>query len=409
MRHAALPAHSTWTVRTVAFALFLITAAVNLQAPLYAAYAKASHMGAGAQTLAFACYVAGLIPSLLLLGGLSDRVGRKLPLMVGLALSAAATALTMRWPRLEALAIARGCCGVATALMTGSGTQFLVELLGSGPQASTRAARIVAATTSLGFGSGSLATGLCLVAFHDQTTPPTYGGYLIIAAIGFVALCMIRQPTFARSSSWVRLPVFRREARWYSVAILIAWSAAGMTIALVPAALSSQHHEGWAGFSAFFVISTGFVVQPLARKLSSLRALAVGLLLVPIGFSLLITAVFTMSLPLLMAGAMLTGAACYGFIYLAGLAAISTSTNSADRARASAGYFLFAYAGFSVPVVLSGALADRLGVPSVLVLFDCMLTLTTALFGTALWRRCHRIASSSDATRTSNVTFEPRP
>jgi hypothetical protein len=52
--------HGAWPVRVVAFTLFLITGAVNLQAPLYATYARASHMGTGAQTLAFACYVAGL-------------------------------------------------------------------------------------------------------------------------------------------------------------------------------------------------------------------------------------------------------------------------------------------------------------------------------------------------------------
>ncbi|ANB72723.1 hypothetical protein AYM40_10360 [Paraburkholderia phytofirmans OLGA172] len=48
MRAPALPLttkHGVWPVRVVAFTLFLITGAVNLQAPLYATYARASHMG----------------------------------------------------------------------------------------------------------------------------------------------------------------------------------------------------------------------------------------------------------------------------------------------------------------------------------------------------------------------------
>lgn len=385
----------TWRIRVAAFTLFLITGAVNLQAPLYATYARASQMGTGAQTLAFACYVAGLVPTLMFLGGLSDRVGRKLPLIVALLLTATATSLPMIWPRLEAVAAARGFCGIATGLMAGSGTQFLVELIGSRPGATARAARIVAAATSLGFGCGSLATGLCILAVPSQQTPATYGAYLFAAACGLTLLGRVSEPMFKRSSAWLRTPVFPRNAFVYSLAILIAWSAVGVVIALVPAALASHGHEVWTGFSTFFVISTGLVVQPLARKLSPLRSLSVGMLLVPIGFTVLVAGVACSSLPLLLLGAMLTSSASYGFTYLAGLAAISASSTDANRARASSGYFLFAYFGFSVPVIASGALADRVGVRSTLFVFDGGLVLATVLLAVLMMLRLRREALSS--------------
>ena len=63
----------------LAFALCMITTAVNLQAPLYDALAARDGLGVGATTLAFACYVAGVLPVLLGLNGLADRVGRKPP------------------------------------------------------------------------------------------------------------------------------------------------------------------------------------------------------------------------------------------------------------------------------------------------------------------------------------------
>ncbi len=66
---------SVLSAALLALALFIATFAVNLQAPLYGAYAATSGVGATAVAVAFAAYVAGLMPTLLLLGGLfgSDR------------------------------------------------------------------------------------------------------------------------------------------------------------------------------------------------------------------------------------------------------------------------------------------------------------------------------------------------
>jgi MFS family permease len=49
----------------------------NLQVPLYGTYAKIAGFGSGISAIAFSTYVAGLLPTLILLGGISDRVGRK--------------------------------------------------------------------------------------------------------------------------------------------------------------------------------------------------------------------------------------------------------------------------------------------------------------------------------------------
>ena len=89
----------------LAFGLCLITLAVNLQAPLYTAYAELSGYGAAATASAFSGYVLGVLPVLLVLGGLSDRMGRKPPIVVALLLSMVATLVMALWPRLEALGV----------------------------------------------------------------------------------------------------------------------------------------------------------------------------------------------------------------------------------------------------------------------------------------------------------------
>ncbi len=377
-------------VALTAFALFLVTGAVNLPAPLYAAYADRAGMGTGAATLAFACYVAGLVPVLLLLGGLSDRVGRKPPILAALVVTMGATALLLLAPSLETLGIARLLYGVATGLVAGTGTAFMVELMergGASPvDASRRGAFTVTAATSLGFGAGALATGLWLIAAGVETlTPGSFTLYLPLALAGFVALLLLVAGTPSpRSTAWMRLPVFPPGTKVYGAAILIAWATVGLVISVFPAALRAHGLAGWSGFSTFLVISTGLLVQPLARGMAPLRALRVGLALVPSGYALLAAGALLPSLPLVLAGATLVGFAAYGFTYLGGLAAVSAAADEATRARAASGYFLFAYFGFSVPVITSGFLADRFGLPVALIVFGAATAVASAAVGIAI-------------------------
>lgn len=97
------PMSKILSISLLALALFAVTFAVNLQAPLYDAYAAESGVGVTAVAVAFAAYVGGLMPTLLLLGGLSDRIGRRIPIAAALLLGAAATALLALRPNWETL------------------------------------------------------------------------------------------------------------------------------------------------------------------------------------------------------------------------------------------------------------------------------------------------------------------
>ena len=157
----------------LALALFLVTFAVNLQAPLYDLYAGGGAMGATAVTLGFAAYVAGLMPTLVGLGGLSDRVGRRWPIALALLLGATATLLLIVAPGWPALVAARVMLGVGTGLATTSGAAYMDEILGA--DRGRLASQVVTASTSLGFGGGALATGLSLAlqgADHDARELP---------------------------------------------------------------------------------------------------------------------------------------------------------------------------------------------------------------------------------------------
>lgn len=278
-------------VSLLALGLFTVTFAVNLQAPLYDAYAAKSDVGATAVTIAFAAYVGGLMPTLLLLGGLSDRIGRRGPIALALILGAAATALLVQLPSWTSLVIAR-------------------------------------------------------------FTP--------------------------RAVSLLRLPVFPAGSWVFGAAMALAWSTTGMTIAVVPLELAANNLGGWTGLVIFLAIFVGFLCQPIARCMTNEQALTLGFVLIPLGFLVLLAGVWLKLLTLVLLGTCITSAASYGFTYLASLAEVSLRAPD-DRARATAGLFVYAYFGFSLPVIASGILADRLGLLGAMIVFAVAQSLATAL------------------------------
>lgn len=363
-------------VSLLAVGLFTVTFAVNLQAPLYEAYAAESEVGATAVTIAFAAYVGGLMPTLLLLGGLSDRIGRRAPIAIALILGTAATALLVVEPNWTNLVAARFMLGMGTGLATTSGTAYMTEILGA--DRAKNAALIVTSATSLGFGGGALATGISLGLHGPTLLPASYVVLLVIApALALIALALPRADT-PQSVSLLRVPVFPAGTWVFGAAMALAWSTTGMTIAVVPLELAVNNLGGWTGLVIFLAIFVGFLCQPIARLLTNEQALTLGFVLTPLGFFVLMVGAWLKLLALVLLGTCITSAASYGFTYLASLAEISQHALN-DRARATAGLFVYAYFGFSLPVIASGILADWLGLLTAMTVFSTIQSFATVL------------------------------
>ncbi|MDG9883165.1 MFS transporter [Pseudomonas sp. GD04058] len=353
----------------LAFALCLVTFAVNLQAPLYTAYAALSGQGAAATAVAFSGYVIGVLPVLLLLGGLADRVGHKRLILAALALSMLATVLMLLAPGLAQLAMARTLLGVGTALASATGTAYMCELMQDGD--ARAAANRVTASTSLGFGLGAAVTSLFLL-WGPTLAPGSFPLHLALAALAFVAVLGLPDPVQRRQSALLRLPFYPQGSLAYGLAILLAWACVGLVIALMPSILARHHLGNWSGLSTFCVISCGLLLQPLARRMASARSTLLGLLILPCSYALLAWGADAGVLAAVLLGAIGASSACYGFIYLGGLSAVNTLAGT-EKTRASAGFFLLAYLGFSLPVIFTGMLADHFGAGTALALFGALL------------------------------------
>lgn len=359
----------------IAAALFLVTTAVNLEVPLYRIYAQAAGYGNGLTAAVFASYVAGLLPVLILFGGLSDRLGRKPVVLAGLIAALLATAAVILRPTMQALLVARLLQGIGVGLSVGAGTAWLAELLG-GAEGAARAASIVAVTTSLGFGSGALLTSALLL--RGATLVPASYWLILLLTLGCLPLLLGLPRRAAMGGALLRRPHFPRGTVMAGVAIATAWAVTGLVIAIVPAQLARYDLATWSGPALFLLNGTGALCQPLVRRLAARQALRIGFVLLPLGYVMLVCGAWRGVLGLVLVGSAIAGAACYGFTYLGGLVEVSR-LGGAQRARAVSGYFLCAYLGFGLPSVLLGFLADRVGVRGALSGFGVIVIATSAV------------------------------
>ncbi|MCY4261184.1 MAG: MFS transporter [Rhodobacteraceae bacterium] len=389
----------------LALALFIATYAVNLQAPLYAVYAENSQVGAMAVTVAFAAYVTGLMPTLILLGGASDRIGRRVPIAMALCLCVGGTALLAMVPTWPALVTTRFILGVSTGFATTAGTAYMAEL--SGQDKTRQATLLVTSATSLGFGGGALATGFSLSLQGTSTAPTSFLALFVVAPVLVFAVLALPRADSPTKVPMVRLPVFPKNTWKYGVALAMAWSTTGTTIAVVPLQLEEQDLGG-TGLVVFLAIFVGFLSQPLAKKLSNDVALNTGFLLVPLGYLILLFGVWTQSIRFILAGTAITSSASYGFTYLASLSEFAARAPD-NRARAAAGLFVYAYVGFSLPTIASGALADQVGLLISMSVFAAILvTMTLAVIRLGSARVCvafdHTIDDNPSSVPTADIS-----
>ena len=379
----------------LAFALCVITTSVNIQGPLYAIYANNDGYGVLATTIAFSFYVLGIIPVLLAFGGLSDRIGRRKTILISLALSIAATALMLFYPYTRALALARFILGVGTALMAATATAYMIELLGSSD--TMRATTWVTASTTIGFGLGPVLTTVSLL-FYETDQPASF--FLLLAS-GFLAIFLVCQlpetspKQNTSSASMLRLPYFNREVIWYGGGVLICWATTGLVLSIIPSVLATHGLAKYAGISSMLAISCGLIFQPIARKLDPQVSSKLGLVIIIPAYVLLAWGALNANLPVILLAAFLASSSCYGFVYLGGMLGVARSAGS-EQARASAGYFLMAYIGLSVPVIFTGLIVDRYGINIAFYAFGlCLLLGVLVLF-----------ASQSILKTEHNLTFE---
>ena len=352
-----MPQRRAWLVGAAVGSAGLST---TVPLPLYVEYAARGSFGAGALALAFACYALTHMLTSPLLGPLPDRVGRRPVVLLGMALAGCSTLVLALAPSLAGLALARVFQGLSLGCITAAGAAWAAELAGGSPEAARRGGAVVAIGTAGSFGLGGLATMLALLWQPGTLLPLTFPLHLVLLALLAWPVARLPETLAAPRGARLRLPAFPRGTLATTLAILPAWGVTGAILTAVPAALAAQGYPGAGPWAACLMMLTGAGLQLRMRRVPPRRAVLAGLGLLCLGAGLVFWGAALGLLWPLPLGAMLTGAATYGLIYLGGLAAAAEAAGQ-ERARATAGYFVVAHIGFGGIPALLGLAMDHFG------------------------------------------------
>ena len=313
-------------------AVFTIGFSTTLAMPLFTTYSARDGQGAGGLSAAFIAYAASAIISAPLLGGMSDRIGRKPCILAALALTIFGTIALITAPGLAALAFARGMQGLAVGLLAGGATAWAAELA-EGPEAGRRAAQVTTLASASGFAAGGIATMIAIEIFGAIEPPLTFWLHLTALATIFLLVFFLPETKTPARVAWLRMPSFPRGTLPLSLSMLAAWAVTGTVITAVPTALTEAGYPRMGPLAVCFMILVGALVQQLMARIAARRLVLLGLPVLVLGAGLVMWGTLNAALSALLLGGALVGSAAYGFCILAGWPAFPKRRGSIAPAR----------------------------------------------------------------------------
>ena len=347
----------------VAVALFVLLADGNLATPLYAVYRERFGFSGAELTLIFATYTAVLVPSLLLFGQLSDRVGRRRVLAAGLGMAAVGLVLLAAARSTAWLFVGRAVQGLALGAIVATAAAALVELHPEGDHASAALATVIA--QSGGSAAGPLVGG----ALAQWAPAPLRLCYCAgLAATLAVAVGVLRIPEPSRSTGEWRLQrpavpaAIRVRFARASLTGATVWAVGGLFLSVIPSyAAQLLHTDDLAllGAISATMLAAACAVQALSLRggLSPRRAQIVGLVLLIAGLGALVLAFPLRSLALVLGAGLVAGSGL-GLGYFGSQAEINQIAPPERRGEVTAAFITCLYLSVTVTAIAVGVLSD---------------------------------------------------
>ena len=359
----------------MAVLLVLMLAASGVPSPLYRVYQEEFGFSSGVLTTIFGIYSFALLLSLLVVGGLSDHVGRRPVLLVAFLLEAASMVLFLVADGVGWLLAARVVQGLATGALTSTLGAALLDL-----QRRDRplAAFLNSASPGLGLSLGAVGAGL-LVQFVPAPTDWVFGVLTVAFVLAAVGTWLLPESSprlpgaVASLRPRVHVPAAHRRAFLVALPVLVAaWALGGLYASLGPSLVANvfgidNHLVG--GLLILALNGTGIVGSLVLRTSPPERALLVGSLIFTVGVAGTVASLFATSVVLLFVAAVVTGFG-FGAGFLGAVATITRGVAPGHRAGLLAGIFVVGYLAFSLPAIAAGIAVGEIG-----------LTRTTEIYG----------------------------
>ena len=360
MGRAALPRAGGFWLAAGVFALLFFAAAAP--SPLYGVYQAQWRFSAATLTAVFAVYAVALLVTLLVLGSVSDYLGRRPVILAGLVMAAGACGLFLAAHGVGMLFVARALQGAAVGTATSALGAALIDLQ---PAGSAIAPVTTIAAGQLGLAAGGLGTS-SLVQHGPAPTRLVWWLLLGVSLAAAAAVPAMPETVPGRpgvlASLRPRVAVPRQARSTFAIALpclIAAWMLSGFCLSLGPslaAQVAGSRDLLWGGLLIFLVAGTGAAGPVALRRVSAPAAMLAGCLLLLAGTAVTLAAIQTTSAAALLAGVAVAGAG-FGTAILGALRTISALAAPGQRAGLIAAFFIVSYLAFSVPVVVAGVLS----------------------------------------------------
>ncbi len=352
--------------------------ASGVPTPLFRVYQERFDFSSGVLTVVFAVYAFALLVALLVVGGLSDHVGRRPVLVTGLLLMAGSMVLFLAADGVGWLIAARVLQGLAMGSLTGTlGAALLDTQHAERPLGPV----INSASPGVGLSLGAVLSGVVLEFVPSPTT--WVFGVLTVALLLAAAAVLVLPETSpqrpgARASlrPRVRVPGPQRPVFLAALPVVVAgWSLGALYQSLGPSMVDTvfgidDHLVG--ALLVLAVQGSSGVSAVLARGLAAERAMLAGSLVLAAGVTGTVVAMTTAAVPVLFASAVVAGTGM-GMVFLGAIASVTAGVPAGERAGLMSALFVVGYLSFSLPTIVAGFAASVWSLEAVAVVYSCLL------------------------------------
>lgn len=348
---------------------------------LYPVYAAQWSLPPVVTTSVFGAYPVALLLVLLLFGGVSDVIGRRRAMLLGIVLLAVAALAFAVAPNVGWLYAGRVLQGIGTGFALGAASAALVERNPwSNPR---RASTLTTVSTATGLTLALVVSGL-LAQYAPLPLVLSFVVLLVLALVALVAVWLTpRDEPAARAAAGdepapeagaARARAFRPQALHLPRGILLAFAAATVSVSTAYSvgaiflSLGAQMARELTGTTDLLVVGVLLGISSLAIGVTALllarvpahTAIVLGGVISLAGLGLMAAAAASGQLVLFLAWCVVGGVG-YSFAFTGGLGLVNRAAPASHRGATLSLLYLFSYLLQAVTAVAAGALATGVG------------------------------------------------
>ena len=401
-----------WSRRLAPWQAFCLQASVvvfflagaSAPTPLYATYQREWHFSPITTTVIFGVYAVAVLLALLIVGSLSDHVGRRPVIFGSIVVQAAAVVVFAGADGVPTLLCGRVLQGLATGTVVGAVGAGMIDVNRS---AGTLANAVAPAA---GTAVGALGSGL-LVTYAPQPTHLVYYVLLVIYVLQAVGVLLMaetaaRTPGALRSLrvSWT-VPAQAHGPLVRAAAVVLAvWALAGFYGSLGPALVHRVVPGQGAllgGLALFTLTACGALTVLVLRNTAPGTTMQVGALALIGGVAVTLVSVALGSAGLFFVGTAIAGVG-FGAGFQGGVRTVVPLAEPHQRSGLLSVMYLISYLGFGLPTIVAGVIVVYSGVARAACEYGTAVMLLAALaFAGTLRRPTARIPATPAAPASS--------